>query len=126
MANKLRTGMDWLNRKLKQHAGESLVYSRGVHSVTLTAPLGKTLLSLSDGRGGNRLEWTDADFLITAADLVLEGEQVTPERGDKIRWVSGGDTLVFEVMANGGEPPWRWSDEHRQVMRIHAKQIGVE
>lgn len=127
MANKLRNAADWLNRKLKQHAGESLVYSRGVHSVTLTAPLGKTLLQLQDSMGGTRMEWTDADFLITAEDLILNGSQVTPERGDRIRWTdTAGNVIVFQVQTIPSEPPWRWSDEFRITMRVHAKQIGVE
>lgn len=127
MSNKLRNGMDWLAAKLKQHAGESLVYSRGVLSATITAPMGKTLMRLDNSQtGGAIIEWTDADFLIAAADLVLGGSAVEPERGDKIRWSKDGKTRLFEVLAPGGEPCWRWSDEHQTVMRIHTKQVGTE
>lgn len=126
MANKLRTGMDWLNRKLKQHAGESLVYSRGVHSVTLTAIPGKTLLQLNDDLGGVRVEWTDRDYLITASELILNGSVTLPQRGDQIREVIGSQTKVYEVTAPGPEPVWRWSDEGQQVLRVHTKEIGVE
>lgn len=127
MANMLRNGTDWLHRKLKQHAGESLVYSRGAQSVTVTAPMGKTMMRLDNSQtGGAIIEWTDADFLIAAADLVLGGSAVEPERGDKIRWTKEGITRVFEVLAPGGEPCWRWSDEHQTVYRIHTKQVGTE
>jgi hypothetical protein len=122
----LRKGAEWLNRKLKQHAGETLVYSRGAHSVEITAPPGKTLLSMNDDLGGVRVEWTDADFLIEAIDLVLNGSQVEPERGDLIRWTTGGRTVVYEVTAPQNEPPWRWSDGYRLTYRVHAKEIGVE
>jgi hypothetical protein len=72
------------------------------------------------------MEWTDRDFLIHAADLVLAGNAVLPERGDVIRETQGGQTFVFAVMAPGKEPAWRWSDVFRKVLRIHAKQVGVE
>lgn len=127
MANVLRNGMDWLAAKLKQHAGESVVYSRGADSVAVTATLGKTLMRLdSTQTGGSLMEWTDADFLIAAEDLILASVAVEPERGDKIRWTKGGITRVFEVLAPGGEPCWRWSDEFQTVMRIHTKQVGTE
>jgi hypothetical protein len=72
------------------------------------------------------MEWTDRDFLIHAADLILAGEPTLPERGDLIRETQGGRTFVYEVMAPGKEPPWRWSDVFRKVLRIHTKQIAVE
>lgn len=122
----LRKGAEWLNRKLKQHAGETLVYSRGAHSTTITAVAGKTLLQLNDDLGGVRVEWTDRDFLITASDLVLNGSVTLPQRGDQIREVIGSQTKVYEVTAPGAEPIWRWSDEGQQVLRVHTKEIGVE
>jgi hypothetical protein len=49
-----------------------------------------------------------------------------PERGDVIRETQATRTFVYEVMAPGKEPPWRWSDVYRKLLRIHTKQIGVE
>lgn len=126
MSNLLRRGMKWLTRKLKQHASETVTYSRGAQSVEIRAPIGKTLMRLDDGYGGVRMEWTDEDFLIPAADLVLGGSTTLPQRGDRIRWTVEGVTYVFEVMAPGNEPPWRWSDEHRTMLRVHCKQVGTE
>lgn len=120
----LHKGAEWLNRKLKQHAGETLVYSRGAHSVEITAPKGKTLLSITDGLGGTRIEWTDADFLIMASELILNGAQVEPERGDRITHTVDGASTVYEVRAPQGEPPWRWSDSFNVTMRVHAKKVG--
>jgi hypothetical protein len=64
--------------------------------------------------------------LIHAADLVLGGTPILPQRGDIIRETQGDKTLVYEVMAPGKEPAWRWSDAFRKVLRIHAKQVGTE
>jgi hypothetical protein len=126
MPDLLRTGSDWLAEMLKEHASRPVVYRRGTEEVTLQATIGRTLLKLDDGYGGVRMEWTDRDFLIHAADLVLAGNLTLPERGDLIRETQGDKTFVYEVMAPGKEPAWRWSDVFRKVLRIHAKQVGVE
>jgi hypothetical protein len=126
MPDLLRTGSDWLAERLKEHASRPVVYRRGADEVTVQATIGRTLLKLDDGYGGVRMEWTDRDFLIHVADLVLAGNAVLPERGDVIRETQGGKTFVYEVMAPGKEPAWRWSDVFRKVLRVHAKQVGVE
>jgi len=126
MPDLLRTGSDWLAEMLKEHASRPVAYRRGAEEVSLQATIGRTLLKLNDGYGGVRMEWTDRDFLIHAADLVLGGNAVLPERGDLIRETQGGKVFVYEVMAPGKEPAWRWSDVFRKVLRVHAKQVGVE
>jgi hypothetical protein len=122
----LQTGSDWLADQLKTHASRPVVYVRGAEQVAVQAVVGRTLLKLSDGDGGVRMEWTDRDFLIQAADLVIAGNPVLPQRGDRIRETAGATVFVYEVMAPGGEPPWRWSDVFRKVLRIRAKQVGTE
>ena len=126
MPDLLQTGSDWLADQLKTHASRAVVYVRGAEQVAVQAVVGRTLLKLSDGAGGVRMEWTDRDFLIQAADLVLGGGPVLPQRGDVVRETVGTTTFVYEVMAPSGEPPWRWSDVFRKVLRIHTKQIGTE
>jgi hypothetical protein len=126
MPDLLQTGSDWLADQLKTHAARAVVYRRGVLQVSVQATVGRTLLKLDDGYGGVRMEWTDRDYLIQAADLVLSGTRVLPERGDLIRETVGTRTYVYEVMAPGKEPPWRWSDVYRKLLRIHTKQVGTE
>jgi hypothetical protein len=126
MPDLLQTGSDWLADQLKTHASRPLVYRRGAQQVAMQATVGRTLLKLDDGFGSVRMEWTDRDFLIHAADLVLGGSATLPERGDVIRETQGTTTFVYEVMAPGKEPPWRWSDVFRKVLRIHTKQVGTE
>jgi hypothetical protein len=126
MPDLLQTGSDWLADQLKEHVSRPVVYRRGADEVAVQATIGRTLLKLDDGYGGVRMEWTDRDFLIQAADLVLGAGAVLPERGDKVRETVGSKTFVYEVMAPGKEPPWRWSDVYRKLLRIHTKQVGVE
>jgi hypothetical protein len=126
MADLVQTGSDWLADQLKEHVSRQVVYRRGAQEVAVQATIGRTLLKLDDGYGGVRMEWTDRDFLIHAADLVLGANTVLPERGDKVRESVGATTFVYEVMAPGKEPAWRWSDGFRKLLRIHTKQVGVE
>src|SRR5262245_38314125 len=126
MADLLQTGSDWLADQLKTHASRQVVYRRGPQQVAVQATIGRTLLKLDDGYGGVRMEWTDRDFLIHAADLVLSGAPVLPERAYLIRETVGAATVIYEVMAPGREPAWRWSDAYRKLLRIHTKQIGTE
>jgi hypothetical protein len=66
------------------------------------------------------------DFLILAEDLVLDGTVVLPVRGDRIRETQGGKVYVYEVVAPGNEPCWRYSDPFRKTLRIHTKHIATE
>jgi hypothetical protein len=125
MTNLLQSGQEWLANQLKVHASSEVTYQRGLNQVQVQAVIGRTLLKLEDGYGGVHMEWTDRDFLITPSELILAGLPILPERGDIIRETENGTTYLYEVMAPGNEPPWRWSDPHRQLFRIHTKQIGT-
>jgi hypothetical protein len=125
MTDLLEAGQQWLADQLQEHASQNVVYHRNAESVAVQATIGRTLLKLDDGYGGVRMQWTDRDFLIHASDLVLNGTATTPERGDRITETVGVNTSVFEVMAYGGEPPWRHSDPFGKVLRIHTKFIGI-
>lgn len=120
MADLLQTGAAWLAGKLSASAGQEVSYRRASASVTVNATLGSTLLQLGDDQGGVRMERTDRDFIITAADLVLSGAATLPEKGDTILH----DGRTYEVLAPGDEPVWRWSDPHRTLLRIHTKLIA--
>jgi hypothetical protein len=124
----LSAGAAWLAGQLKQNASVEARYSRGPDSVVLRAALGSSLLKLDDGEGGTRIERTDADFIVAAADLVLGGATATPERGDRISYAdpAGGGTLQFDVLPYADEPVWRYSDPGRTIVRVHAKQAETE
>ena len=121
MPDLLDFGMDWLANQLQEHVSRTVVYRRAVNQVPVPATIGRTLMKLADGDGGVRMEWTDRDFLIRADVLVIAGNRITPERGDTV--VDAGQ--VYEVMAPGGEPPWRPSDPFGHLLRIHTKRIGA-
>jgi hypothetical protein len=97
----LAAGLSWLTGQLHSHASQPVIYQRGVSQVGLCATFGRTLLKLDDGFGGVRMEWTDRDFLIPAANLKFGSTDTLPQRGDLIRETKNGTTHIFEVMAPG-------------------------
>lgn len=116
----LDKGNQWLADKLIQHASREVVYRRGEESVTVAAVVGRTLLQLNDEYSGIRMEHTDRDYLIRAADLVIDGVVVTPDEGDIIEDARDGN---YQLMTIPGEPSWRWSDPNQHMLRIHTKKV---
>lgn len=114
-------GQSYLNRALGTAAGVSVTYARGAQSVTLTAWVGRTVFGqLPSGQTGGSVVFGDADFLIPVSALVLAAVAVQPSRGDRVTWAG----LVYEIVAPGGDPPWRYSDQTRTVYRIHCKRVS--
>lgn len=124
MADFLEEGVAWLSDKAREDMSRPVTYSRGgMRLEDIQATIGSTLLSLSDDLGGTKIERTDRDFLIAAEDMQYLGKLVVPERGDVITEIHDDVTYTYQVMAPSPEPVWRWSDQYRTTMRIHAKEI---
>ena len=121
----LQHGSDWLEDQRVKHMTRSVLYGRGTSSVEVPATIGRTVFEVDDGYGV--LERTESrDYLILAGDLVVDGQQTLPERGDRIRETQDTQIFVYEVMAPGKEPAWRYSDPYRKTLRIHTKQVDTE
>ncbi|HQL54903.1 MAG TPA: hypothetical protein PLQ87_09365 [Phycisphaerae bacterium] len=125
MTNLLEQGAAWLDQQRSRHLTRTVTYLRAGDSVDLLATIGSTTFEQADEYGViHRTE--SRDYLITAADLVLAGKQDLPRAGDRIRETDDDQIFLYEVMAPGGEPPWRYSDAYRRSLRIHTKFIGME
>ena len=115
----LQEGLSWLESQRKTHLSVPVIYRRGSDSTEVQATIGKTVFKVTDDYG--RYQHIESrDYLISAAELVLENTQILPEPGDEI--VEGN--FVYEVMAPNNEPEWRYSDSSRQTLRIHTKLTG--
>lgn len=122
MADMLNEGMAWLERQRQAHLTTTVSYHRGAQAVGLFATVGKTVFALDAGHGfRERVE--SRDYLVAAEDLVLGGAVTLPRRGDRIQEVVGGTTFVYEVMAPGQEPFYRFSDPYHRTLRIHTKLV---
>jgi len=125
VADLLQQGSDWLEGMRTAHASRLVVYVRGTDSVEVQATVGRTVFRLDKGYGV--IERVEArDYLVLAVDLVLGGAVALPKAGDRIREVEGNKAFIYEVMAPGGEPCWRWSDLYRRTLRIHTKHVATE
>ena len=122
--NMFAWGAAFLDQQMHAHCSVEVDYTRGTQTVKLRAVLASQLLRIADTYGNTRMERTDRDYIIRAADL---GALATPQRGDIVRERQGSRVMVYEVMAYGDEQPARYSDitTHR-TWRIHAKLIQTE
>jgi len=125
MTDLLQTGSDWLESKRHLHLTRTVTYERGSSSVSLQATIGKTEFGVVDESGFEQ-RYDARDFLIRSSDLVLDGKPALPERGDRIRDADGATVYVYEVMAPGQEPVYRYSDPYRKTLRVHTKLIETD
>lgn len=125
MADLLEQGAQFLDDQRHAHMTRTVVYMRGAASVEVAATIGQTIFEQEYEFGGiQRIQ--SRDFLIRTADLVVDSEQVLPAAGDVIRETVGERVFVYEVMAPGSEPPFRYSDPYRKALRIHTKHVATE
>ncbi len=125
MGDLLEQGAQFLDDQRHAHMARPVVYHRGASSVELSATIGQTTFEQDYEFGGiQRIQ--SRDFLVRTADLVLDSAEVLPAAGDQIRETQGEKVFVYEVMAPGSEPPFRYSDPYRKALRIHTKHIATE
>ena len=124
MSDLLQEGLDWLEEQRREHLSRTVTYRRGSSTAQVPATVGATRFEVDDGYG-LIVEQNMRDYIIAAADLVLNGEQTLPERGDEILEERDGVTYVYEVMELGAEQHYRFSDPAGKTLRIHTKHVGT-
>jgi hypothetical protein len=124
----LDRGAAFLDAQRHQHLSRPVLYrvgGRGTDEKEVQATIGKTEFEQADEAGLiHRVE--SRDFLLRASDLDLGAGPILPRAGDQVRETVGLSVFVYEVNAPGGQPPWRYSDPYRRVLRIHSKHIATE
>jgi hypothetical protein len=120
MSDILQSGSEWLAAKLKATASQLVTYQRGRDTVSVSATLGTSEEEVFDSGGGTSMHTRRSDFIVTAEDLVIDGETITPRSGDRI--VMGSRTYEVMALADGKvyqEIPFGL------LLRIHARLIEV-
>jgi len=125
MTDLLAKGSEWLEAERTKHLTRPATYQRGAESVELASTVGQTVFRIDKGYGVHE-HYESRDYLVLAVDLILGGAAVLPKAGDRVRETDGGKVFVYEVMAPGNEPAWRYSDPYRRTMRIHTKLVATE
>lgn len=105
-----------------RNGGVTILYRRGGEEVELTALPGSTNYE-STNADSSLVQVQVRDYLIIAAELILAGEPVLPEREDRIVEEFADGEHTFEVLDIPGQPAWRWSDEQHVRLRVHTKEI---
>ncbi len=125
MGDLLDRGSAFLDDQRHRHMSRTVVYQRGAEAKEVQATIGRTEFEQADDAG--LIHRTESrDFLIRTADLDLGPGPTLPRAGDQVRETVGTQVFVYEVNAPGGQPPFRYSDPYRRVLRIHTKHIGTE
>lgn len=116
MALNGRTAQNWLKTQMQSVYGESVTYTRGADSATVTALVGFRR-DREEAQVDSRLivDGEPMDFLIAPGDLVVGGSAITPARGDRITW----DGKIYDVQPMDGEPASRDSG-YGHLLRIHT------
>jgi hypothetical protein len=114
---------------LRDSSGVPAVYRRGTDSVALTVILGRHGTLREEDATPLVMEEDIRDFLLATADLVLDGQAITPETGDQILItnLAGDQYLVHEVLP----PPtsgkcYDGVDPAENTLRVHTRQAGAE
>lgn len=113
-------GVDTLVATIRQ-LGSSITYWRAAQSISVRASTGKSRFEVDDGYGGTRVVWSDLTFLVPAADLVIDSQQITPQRHDIIELANG---RRYEVLAPAGQNEWEYVDPYQKLVRIHTMAIS--
>ena len=125
MADLLETGATKMAALFTSHGSTSVVYNRGVESVTVSATIGRTEFDLERDEVVVKQD-SAKDFLIAAADLVLDGCQIEPQKGDLVRHVVGGVSKIYKVGEVRGLPAFEPADQYGITLRIHAFEQGKD
>jgi hypothetical protein len=112
-------GVDLLVATIRQ-LGRQVTYWRATQSVQVKVNTSKTAFEVDDGYGGTRVVWTDMTFLVPAADLVIDSQQITPQRHDIIELANG---RRYEVLAPAGQNEWEYADPFQKIIRIYTMAI---
>jgi len=108
---------------VKAAAGETVTYRRGVLFVEITAVPGRKRQSVVTDESAI-MTADQLDFLVEPADLVLDGEQTLPRRGDQIVRTVGTKTYTYAVRVDGSLDAHD-TDPLTTALRIRTKLVGI-
>lgn len=100
--------------------GRQIRYRRGSREVLLQATLGQSKWDAVDDNG-NLLRCQSQDYLVLAAELVINGNRIEPARGDVIEECVPGQKRTFEVLPGPNNQVFAVMDTMGVELRIHTQ-----
>lgn len=120
----LNRGSRWLDGKTATAGADTYKYWRGSADVDVDAVMGSTPIGFALS-GTIVQSWQSTDFLVPAAQLLLGGHAIEPEKGDRIEATINGATVRFVVAQTDDQRCFRWSDPVlRETYRIHTREAA--
>ena len=113
----METGDAYLAETLLAQMSQSVTYTRGRHSATVTAIVGRR--TRREGQPPDAkvvLGREPMDFRFDPAALVVNGATITPQRGDRITWAGRS----YDVQPLDGEPAYRPSGSFGNLILVHT------
>jgi hypothetical protein len=122
MGDLLKSGAAWLNATRAAKLATNVTYRRGGigSGFVVGATVGRTEADqVAEGdmiaSGGIR------DYIISTAAFLAAGAFVAPAARDTIE---ESDGMFWQVAEIAGEPAWRYSDAHKNSVRVHVIKAG--
>lgn len=122
MPSALSNAITRLRTSLESRESVQATFSHGGHSVTAAATLARTRLDLETAADVS-IQHEMKDFILPAADLVLNGRVTRPQPGMRIACTLAGVAAVFEVANIPGGQCFSWMDHGETMMRIHTVKV---
>ena len=122
--NMMIRGAAWLEGQRRAHMGLAATYVRGDDEIDVTVTAATSGYEQASDAGAI-VQAEAPDFLIGTSQLVIDGELITPQGGDRIRvaFSAGGPTREYEVLDLGGTGAARPSGPFGLAWRVHCKLI---
>jgi len=126
MRDLLNIGSKFLKKKMAESAAVRLVYrlddTAGTPAISVRATRGQSIEQHAEA-DGSFVTFRAVDFLVPAEDMVNAGVAFDPRPGHRFIDTTVSPAVHYEVCEIPGEPCWRYTDGHRNRVRIHTKQV---
>jgi hypothetical protein len=126
--SRIHAAVGRLASRLKSRAGVSVTYTRRLgaseeRQISLVAVVGQHRHEndLNQNQVG-RFDYSKRDYLVMAADLVLDGQTFLPQAGDTVIEMVGGVERRFVLMSTVSEGAWRYTDQTETIIRLHTEE----
>lgn len=128
MGDLIGDGAAWLAGVQKSHVSRLVDYVTAAGTVEDVAATIGAIEQPVDQAGVMNLLAQTREFIIHAADLILDEAQIVPQRGHQIRDTDDDGTVHIYQVTSPGESGdvWRWGDPNRIRRIIHTTYIGVD
>lgn len=123
MSNLMQNATAWLATQLLSAGATDGVYSRGSDRVgvrCIKVPVKVEQMTAS----GMTIEGQRVDWLIPAADITIDGQQQTPDAGDRLEVLEGVQRNTYEIQPVGTDSHYRPREDG--MVRLYTRLVSEE